>query len=82
MGVLKFNVDEAARGKITGIGRALHNHYSLTSLSSSCFNGVNDSDEAEIFAILELLKLFRVSFHEPWIECCLYWEVQNPTSPK
>lgn len=43
------------------------NQEGLTLLSLFSFVGVKDSNEAEILAILEALRLFRVLFRQPLI---------------
>ena len=50
-----------------GLCGVLHNHDSLTLLSFSSYIGVKDSNEAEILAIHEALKLYKVSFNHPLI---------------
>ena len=69
VGTLKFNVDRAAKGKPgpIGIGGVLRNHDGLTLLSFSSYIAVIESNEAEILAIREAQRLYKVSFHHPLI---------------
>ena len=62
-------LDRVARGKpgLVGIGGVLRNHEGFIFLSFSSFIRVKDSNEAEVLAILEALRLFRVSFRQPLI---------------
>ena len=62
-------MDGAARGKpgLAGTGGVLCNHDGLTLLSFSTYIGVKDSNEAEIFAILEALRVYKVLFNHPLI---------------
>lgn len=87
-GVLQFNVDGAARGKPgpVGIGGVLRNHEGIIFLSFSSSIEVKDSNEAEVLAILEALRLFRVSFRQPLIVDsdfldAFFWVKNSATGP-
>ena len=65
-GVLKFNVDGASRGKPgpTGIGGVLRNNKGEVLLMFSK-HGVCDSNEAEVLAVLEGIRLFSRRYGGP-----------------
>lgn len=64
-GELKFNVDEAARGKpgLVGIGGVLRNSLGVVVTLFSKHVGIMESNEAQGQVILEALCLFSSSFH-------------------
>eukprot|EP00268_Persea_americana_P021089 TRINITY_DN21101_c0_g1_i1.p1 TRINITY_DN21101_c0_g1~~TRINITY_DN21101_c0_g1_i1.p1 ORF type:complete len:199 (+),score=31.91 TRINITY_DN21101_c0_g1_i1:157-753(+) len=64
MGMLKFNVDGAARGKPgpAGIGGVLCDDKGVILCLFSKSVGVRDSNEAEVLAILEALRILSSSF--------------------
>eukprot|EP00268_Persea_americana_P068026 TRINITY_DN9427_c0_g1_i1.p1 TRINITY_DN9427_c0_g1~~TRINITY_DN9427_c0_g1_i1.p1 ORF type:complete len:120 (+),score=19.95 TRINITY_DN9427_c0_g1_i1:825-1184(+) len=65
LGVLKFNVDGAARGKPrpAGIGGVLRNSKGEVLFTFSKPIGIRDSKEAEVLAILKALCYFSRFFH-------------------
>lgn len=60
-GVLKFNITQGKLGQ-AGIGRVLQDDKGVVLATFSKAVGVKDSNEAELLAILEGLRLFIVSF--------------------
>lgn len=65
LSVLKFNVDEATRGKPgpTGIGGVLRNNKGEVLFRLSKNVGVCDSNEAEVLTIMEALKFLSRNFN-------------------
>lgn len=65
LGVLKFNVDGATRGKPgpTAIGGILRNNNGEVLFRFSKNVGVCDSNEAEVLAILEALRCVSRTFN-------------------
>ena len=63
VGVLKFNVDGAAKGKPgpAGIGGVLHDSGGLVLVMFSKHVGTMESNEAEVLAILEVVRIFASS---------------------
>lgn len=61
IGVLRFNVDKADRGK-PGIAGVLHNFMGEAVLMLSKNVDVKEFNEAEVMEILEALRLFSCSF--------------------
>lgn len=63
---LKFNVNGAARGKPgpTGVGGVLRDHKEDVLLIFSNNEGLQESNEIKVLAILEALRLLFSSFHE------------------
>lgn len=63
-GVLKFNVNKTTRSKpgLPGIGGVLCNDMGEILCIFSQGVGVKDSNEAEVMAILEALRIFSCSF--------------------
>lgn len=68
-GFLKFNADEAARGKSgsAGIKGVLHNNKGEVKISMFTPIGVKDSNEAKVLPILEALRIYFIAFHESLI---------------
>ena len=68
-GVLKFNADGAAKGKpdLAAIGGVLRNQKGEVLFMFSKDAGIKDSNEAEVLAILEALRIFHTSFHHYFI---------------
>ena len=68
-GVLKFNVDGASRGKpgLAGIGGVFRNSRGEILLIFSKHVSVCDSNEAEVLAILEDLRLFSRGYGGPLV---------------
>eukprot|EP00268_Persea_americana_P015340 TRINITY_DN17040_c1_g3_i1.p1 TRINITY_DN17040_c1_g3~~TRINITY_DN17040_c1_g3_i1.p1 ORF type:complete len:124 (+),score=24.39 TRINITY_DN17040_c1_g3_i1:31-372(+) len=64
MGMLKFNVDGAARGKLgpAGIVGVLCDDKGVILCMFSKSVGVRDSNESKVWAILEALRIFSRSF--------------------
>lgn len=64
-GVLKFNVDGAARGKqgLASIGGVLRNHKGEVMYMFSKHVGIKDSNEAEVLVILEALRIYHPFCH-------------------
>lgn len=69
MGVLKFHVDGAASSKLgpAGIGGVLRNHKGELLYMFSKNVGIKDSNEAEILAILEALRIYHRPFQYPLV---------------
>lgn len=65
VGELKFNVDEAAMGKLgpTGVGGVLCDNQGVVVAIFSKHVGL-ESNETEVVAILEALWIYSPSFHE------------------
>ena len=68
-GILKFNVNGAARGKLglAGIGGVLLNDKGEVLLMFPKSVGIRDSNEVEVLAILEAFQIFLASFHGPLV---------------
>lgn len=68
-GVLKYNVDGVAREKPepTGIGGILYNSRVDVLISFSKSIEVRDSNETEVLAIHEALRIYSSSFHKSLI---------------
>ena len=64
LGMLKFNVGGAARGKpgLASIRGVLHNDKGEVLFMFSKYVGARDSNEAEVLAILEALRRFSRFF--------------------
>lgn len=64
VGILKFNLDGASRGKPrpTGMGGVLHNSKGEILFMFSMSVGVKESNEAEVMATLEALWYFSLSY--------------------
>lgn len=62
--VLKYNVDDAAHGKLrpAGVGGILRNHTWEVLLMFFKYVGVKDSNEVEVLTILEDLCIYALSF--------------------
>ena len=65
-GVLKFNVDAAAKGKLglAGIGGVLRNHKGEVIYMFFEHVGIKDSNEVEVLAILEALRICHSSYQQ------------------
>lgn len=62
--VLKYNVDDAAHGKLrpAGVGGILRNHTWEVLLMFFKYVGVKDSNEVEVLTIVEDLCIYALSF--------------------
>lgn len=62
--VLKYNVDDAAHGKLrpAGVGGILRNHTWEVLLMFFKYVGVKDSNKVEVLTILEDLCIYALSF--------------------
>eukprot|EP00268_Persea_americana_P009152 TRINITY_DN13625_c0_g1_i4.p1 TRINITY_DN13625_c0_g1~~TRINITY_DN13625_c0_g1_i4.p1 ORF type:complete len:159 (-),score=28.79 TRINITY_DN13625_c0_g1_i4:37-513(-) len=65
-GVLKFNVDGAAKGKpgLTGIEGVLRNHKGEVIYMFSKHVGINFSNETEVLARLEALRIYHTLYQQ------------------
>lgn len=67
-GTLKFNVDGDSQGKpgLAGIGGVLRNQKREVLFMYSKYIGIKDSNEAEVWAILEALCIYGNSFQNSY----------------